>query len=585
MRVSLSARLFDPLWLMARQWQMGEYQGEDAGMPVLARVRSQTTMLSRIHLGELPANTNMQAAEYNPLQMPLEVMVERQRMRPAGPDEARMLRLSVEAGLHFLLMLDQQPLTRNYRSAFIARFELQRPDQSVLAKADEETRRFVETMVGRAPDARRLAELLRTGGVEQLIADTALQLVAVDHAEVRQTATRWLEWYDALFSEPVKESDDAWSPSRMEYAVTVAGQLSEDRFDQRPLTASEFFDGHLDWSSFDLDLEVNLGTERDHKFSVITETTVPAPVVFRGAPAPRYWELEDARIEYGLMPVGPTDLAQLMMIEYASSYGNDWFVVPLTLPVGSLTAINSLVVTDSFGVRSLLRPIGDRALPAANWSMFQLAHIRRPGNEPFMKPAPNLFFLPPALGRSLQSPPVEDVLFMRDEMANVAWAIERSLESPVEQPVPRTDTMPPADSAADTGGAAPDDAVPRYLLSTTVPKYWIPLLPVQLHEPPDKVVSRLRRGAVLQPDGSQEIHKAEGRILNKEPHLIMFDEEVPREGVHVARHYQFARWIDGSTWVWMALRKTVGRGEGSSGTSSSNIIRCGSLFRMRPSAL
>jgi hypothetical protein len=103
------------------------------------------------------------------------------------------------------------------------------------------------------------------------------------------------------------------------------------------------------------------------------------------------------------------------------------------------------------------------------------------------------------------------------------------------------------------------------LLSTTVPKHWIPLLPVQLRAPPDHVVSRLRRGAVLQPDGSQEIHRAEGRILNKDPHLLMFDEEVPREGVHVARHYQLARWTDGSTWVWMALRKTVGRGEGSSG--------------------
>ena len=158
---------------------------------------------------------------------------------------------------------------------------------------------------------------------------------------------------------------------------------------------------------------------------------------------------------------------------------------------------------------------------------------------------------------------------MRDEMANVAWAIERSLESPVEQPVPRTDTTTPADSASDTGGSAPGDAnLPRYLLSTTVPNYWIPLLPVQMHEPPEppnKVVSRLKRGAVLQPDGSQQIHKAEGRILNKDPHLLMFDEEVPREGVHVARHYQLARWIDGSTWSWMALRKTVGRGEGSSG--------------------
>lgn len=569
MRASLSARVFDPLWLMARQWQVGEYQGEDAGMPVLARVRSQTTMLSRIHLGELPANTTTQAVEYDPQQMPLEVMVERQRTRPANASDTRMLRLSVEAGLHFLLMLDQQPLSKKYRPALIARFALQRPAEPVLAKAGEETRRFVETMVGRAPDARRIAELLRTGGVEQLIADPTLKIVVADRAEMRLTATRWLEWYDALFSEPVKESDDAWSPPRMEYALTVAGQLSDDKFDQRPLTASEFYDGHLDWSSFDLDFEVNLGTERDHKFGVITETTVPAPVVFRGAPAPRYWELEDARIEYGLMPVGPTDLAQLLMIEYASSYGNDWFVVPLTLPIGSLTAINSLVVTDSFGVRSLLRPLGDRTLPDANWSMFQLAHIRRPGNEPLGKPASNLFFLPPALGRSLQSPALEDVLFMRDEMANVAWAIERSLESPVEQPVPRTDTTTPADSAADTGGSAPGDAtLPRYLLSTTVPNYWIPLLPVQVREgepPDDKIVSRLRRGAVLQPDGSQEIHKAEGRILNKDPHLLMFDEEVPREGVHVARHYQLARWIDGSTWAWMALRKTVGRGEGSSG--------------------
>jgi len=344
----------------------------------------------------------------------------------------------------------------------------------------------------------------------------------------------------------------------MEYALTVAGRLSADPFDERPLTASEFFDGHLDWSSFDLNFEVNLGTDRDQKFTQITETTVPAPVLFRGAPAPRYWELEDARIEYGLMPVGPTDLAQLLMIEYASSYGNDWFVVPLTLPVGSLTQVNSLVVTDSFGVQSLLRPIGDRALPEAQWSMYQLAHLRRPGEEQPLKPASNLFFLPPAVGRSLESASVEDVLFMRDEMANVAWAIERRLESPVEKSVPSKDTTPVQDGAGDA-------LLPRYLLSSTVPSYWIPLLPVQLAGSSGNVISRLRRGAVLQPDGSNKVHLAQGEILNKDPELLMFDEEVPREGVHVTRHYQLTRWIDGSTWVWMALRKDVGRGEGSSG--------------------
>jgi hypothetical protein len=560
---SLSARVFDPLWLMARQWQVGEFQGEDTGMPVLARVRAQTTMLSRCHIGELPPDTMTHAPAYDPQRMPLEAMIERQPVRAANADDARMLRFSVEAGLHFLLMLEQQALSKDYRAAIIARFALQAP---VPEPADEETGRFVATMIGRAPDGRRIAESLRSGGPSRLATDPALNVAAGDRAEVEQTATRWLEWYDTLFSEPAEPSEDAWIPPRMEYALTVAGRLSDDRFDERPLTASEFFDGHLDWSSFDLNFEVNLGTERDRKFQTIVETTVPAPVVFRGAPAPRYWELEDAQIEYGLMPVGPTDLAQLLMIEYASSYGNDWFVVPLTLPVGSLTSVTSLVVTDSFGVRTLLKPIGDTSLPAPHWSMYQLAHISRPGAEPSMTPASNLFFLPPSLARSLQSPAVEEVLFMRDEMANVAWAIERRIESPVEQAVPRTDiTTPPNDSASDTGASPPSaDAVPRYLLSTTVPNNWIPLLPVQLREAQDKIVQRLRRGALLQPDGSQKVHSARGEILNKDERLLMFDEEVPREGIYVRRHYQLARWIDGSSWLWIALRKEIGRGEGAS---------------------
>jgi len=572
MRTSLNARVFDPLWLLARQWQVGEFQGEDAGMPVMARVRAQTTMLSRVHLGDLPPNTVTQAAAYDPAQTPLEAMVERQPMRPAGVDDARMLRLAVEAGLHFLLMLEQQPLSKKYRPALIARFALQAP--AVLAEADEETSRYVATMVGRAPDARRMAEAIRAGGGAALTQDTALKIAVKDRAEVQQTAANWLKWYDGLFNEPASAADDAWMPPRMEYALTVAGQLSEDPFDQRPLTAAEFSDGHLDWSSFDLNFEVNLGTERDHKFSQVTETTVPAPVLFRGAPAPRYWELEEGRIEYGLMPVGPTDLAQLLMIEYASSYGNDWFVVPLTLPVGSLTRTQSLVVTDSFGVQSLLRPLGDRALPAPQWSMFQLAHLRRSGNEEPLPPASNLFFLPPTLARSLQSPAVEDVLFMRDEMANIAWAIERAIESPVEQSMTRTDTTSPVqDSAGDTGAQPPSaDALPRYLLSSTVPSHWIPLLPVQLKGPGDHIISRLRRGAVLQPDGSHIVHRARGTILNKDPALLMFDEEVPREGVHVSRHYQLARWLEGSTCVWMALRKGVGRGEGSSGLRFDSVI-------------
>jgi hypothetical protein len=40
-----------------------------------------------------------------------------------------------------------------------------------------------------------------------------------------------------------------------------------------------------------------MGTDADHGAASIIETTVPAPVSFRGTPAPRYWEMEDARID------------------------------------------------------------------------------------------------------------------------------------------------------------------------------------------------------------------------------------------------------------------------------------------------
>src|SRR5947208_6806052 len=80
MRSSVSARLFDPLWLLTRQWQTGEFQAEDLGTPVMARVRASSAMFSRCHLGELAPNTAEQAPRYDVTRMPLEALVERRPM-------------------------------------------------------------------------------------------------------------------------------------------------------------------------------------------------------------------------------------------------------------------------------------------------------------------------------------------------------------------------------------------------------------------------------------------------------------------------------------------------------------------------
>jgi hypothetical protein len=564
---SISARLFDPLWLLARQWQMGEFQAADVGAPVQARLRATSALLSRCHLGALPANTNAQAPAYDPRRMPLEAMVERRSMRPVDANDPSMLPLAVEAGLHFLRMLEQQAPSQNYRAALIGKFALQALPTTI-DSADEATQRFAQTMVGRALDARRLAVALRAvGGATALAQDPVLAIVAPDRPKLQQVATTWLAWYDGLFAEPAGNADDAWDPQRLEYAVSVSASFSDQPLDQVNFTANEIDDGRLDWSSFDCDFEVNMVSNNDHSFSAIIETVVPAPVSFPGAPAVRFWEIEDSLLAYGLLPVGPTDLAQMMMIEYTGSYGNDWFVMPLELPIGSINQVNSLVVTDSFGVQSLLRPIGAQGLPTTNFSLWQHSLIRRPGSDIGHVIQRNLFFLPPTIGQVIESTALEELLFMRDEMASMAWAIERSIEGPMERPLAYAAVAPLPENGATPTAGAPS----RYLLSSTVPSNWIPLLPVQ-QQVDGKFIQRLRRGAVLQPDGSAKVHQARSRTLATGSPLFLYDEEVPREGMQLTRMRRHARWIDGSSWVWTALRTQIGRGEGSSGLQFDQLV-------------
>jgi hypothetical protein len=576
MGTSSSARLFDPLWMLTRQWQMGEFQAEDAGTPIQARVRATSAGLTRRFLGELPKPAGpgpaaIAAQPYDPSRTPLEVLVERRRMRAADASDPRMLTFAVDAGLHFLRMLEVQPLSRSYRPAFLTKFALQPLTPAAAALVDDATVRYMQSMVGRAPDGRQMAATLRTTGAAQLANDPALNIASADRAEVQTAATAWLTWYDAMYSEPAGPTDDAWNPPRLEYALSVGARLSAGAQDEMTYSASEV-DGPIDWSSFDVNPQASLTPSTDRSVTSLVEAVIPAPVTFPGAPAPRFWEMEDARLAYGLVPVGPTDLAHLMMIEYASTYGNDWFVVPLTLAVGSVTRVDSLVVTDTFGVRSLVRPINDPALPPAFFSMWQ-SSVKHPLPSAGPKVAANRFFLPPTLPRTLDSAAVEEVLFMRDEMANVAWAIERTVENPIEQPArcyEAPDAAPPSE-------AEPASELPRYLLASRVPPNWIPLLPVQIQNPlqpgtPGQALTRLKRGAVLQVDGTTKVHAARGDVLLSAASLLIYDEEVPREGARITRQRRLARWTDGSTWVWTAFQNQIGQGEGASALDFDRLL-------------
>jgi hypothetical protein len=272
-------------------------------------------------------------------------------------------------------------------------------------------------------------------------------------------------------------------------------------------------------------------------------------------------------VDFGAIAAGSTDLMRMFFVHFATVYGGDWFWVPIdAVPAGSLCRLERLVVTDTFGDETEVLPFTGGTV--GDWRMFDLSP---PGEDP----SPGLIFLPGALPSTLESRPLEDVRLFRDELANLAWAVEHTVEGPMGRPLDRHEAYQharhEADIAADEPPPSPQDAPPlTYRLATSVPPNWFPLLPRVDRNSKGEIVARwLVRGAMRR-DGSEELIVPEGRLLESgqvepERSLELCDEEVPRTGARVTRLWQQGRAPDGSTHLWLGRRRDIGRGEGSSG--------------------
>lgn len=563
MKAALQARVYDPLWMLARQWQVGEFQGEDNGSPVIARLRGETTQLTRYLPGELSAAPT-QGKKFDPRRQPLEPLVEREAVRVTNPAQAEKFSLRAEAGLHFLRLIARAVGAR-HREHFISRFALKvTPEQ--LQTADDDSVRFLQLTAQRVPDGALLLQAIKQG---TLLADPALN---ADRAALQRAAEAWLQWSNQWFSEPGEEAS-AWQNERLEYAFSVAAPHSTVATADTVLTAREYYEGTLDWYAFDVRLGASLGAAADRvpgqNPAPLLQSLMPAPVTFRGMPAQRFWEFEDATVDLGAIETAPTDLARMVLIEFALTYGNDWFVLPVELPVGALCQIASLVITDTFGERTLIPATSASLVPvAAAWRMYRLAPERRAASSLSSSrpaPLPEVFFLAPTLGKTIEGLPLEEVVFARDEMANLVWGIERTVEGATGRPINQRDayfarerrTPPPAAPAT-----APT-AIPTltYRLATSVPDYWIPFVPVPINVQTGAI--RLQRAGILSETGARVVRQAQSQLLK--PVQSLYEEEVPREGIRVTRTCQLARWWDGATYLWIGRYKETGRGEASSG--------------------
>lgn len=544
--LDLEARIADPLWFMARQWQLGEFRGEDAGSPIRTELTAEVAHMHRFHPGKLRPRAAGRSVDYQDAELPLEVMVERE-IPILGEQWA------VDSGQQFLRYLAIHR-AKSVASDYINVF----PFDSAQSATDHSVEVIREYAERRVPHGISLYQNLashRDGAAKLTSLPATPPLPAGQQAKVVKAANAWLEWYDSFYSLP--EGGVSWEPERMEYAFAVSAMLDNTEV---VLAADEYTDGTLDWHTFSAHNNPTMGRpSRVLTTETITRSVIPVPVTYGGMPAQRYWEFEDGEVNLGALEAGPSDLSRLLLVEFALAYGDDWFIIPVEMPLGSVAQVAELKVTDTFGVVTVVRPVADGA--GSQWQMFELA-----GDASLR----DLFLLPPTLATRLESEPLEQVAFFRDEIANMVWGVERTVQSPSGQAIDRYEAYQQALGAGEFQRVDGDigDAELMYRLATTVPDHWIPFVPVKKPGTPQEPFAiQLERRAMLRvkPDGTTAAIRPQGTILEPGQKLRIEEEEVPRSGAIVERSYQYARWVDGRSYLWVGRRKHSGRGEGSSG--------------------
>ena len=232
---------------------------------------------------------------------------------------------------------------------------------------------------------------------------------------------------------------------------------------------------------------------------------------------------------------------------------------PVRLPVGTLLSIDTFTVTDVFGATSVLGPA---AASDPDWNLFGLTDDAAAGGSS------TWFLLAPSLPDSLEGPTLESLLLGRDEMANLAWAVETRVEDGAGYGTDRYDAW-----VAREHPVPPPNPFSQYRVDTEVPDYWFPLAPEQLA---DQESVRLRLVPLARRiDGALTETLPVGALLAaaRQPGdpLWLYEEEVPRSGVRLVRNQQRARWHDGSVHAWTARRRQSGSGESSSGLAFDTI--------------
>ena len=586
---ALKAEVRDALWMISRQWQLGEFEGDDAGSAVTAKLSTSTIELDKYQ-------ADGQAVQPFNKSIPFEAQVEQRPLPFETFGQEISLDLRVVMGRRWFHLLKDKGQLAATKKFFLDHYGIKKPDpgkeEDAYICAHPETWQQFSAMAGRMVDGWKLYSDLKKN-VTPHYYNLPDFPVAGPHTLFDDLEKNFIAWFEDLFYQPSDPVNDAWQENQLEYQFNISATGATG---EKVMHAEEYYHGHLDWYNVDVAGKKTLGELPEGTLppvpaKKVTQSFIPAPVQFEGMPNTRWWTFEDARTNFSYIKPDTTELSKLLLIEFGLIYANDWYLIPYKLPVGSLTTIKGLTLTNSFGENFWIDATGRSDInDASRWNMFSM---KVDSNSP-VPPDVDLLLLP-TVAKIQESKPVEEVLFIRDEMANMVWGVEtvvpvadgssRSgfeaaaefhsyLQKLIDDSVVVTVPDPPVKDGE-------EEAKIRYEIMNSIPENWIPFIPAHVQGSNREVqIQRASMPRILNgnPDKPDKIRPRtallQHGLASKLPYFI-HEEEVPRSGVRVEQAYQRTRWNDGKVFVWFGVRKTTGRGEGSSGLGFDRILAKG----------
>ena len=554
---ALSFEAHDPMWLLTRQWQFGRFQGNDCGTMVSSRIRLQSRSVDGICPGQ-DRDLVQRIASNEPWEPYVEAIPAR-----------RTLSVRVESAMRLKKMLvGYRAAVDKLMSLYPLQAETLHEEGDVIGELADSVNakrtRFLEVYAGRIFDGVKAYEDPR---LTEHLATCMSQFWANNFVK------KYREWFQKMY-EPDQTAGSYWNKEKVAYdfSLTAANRL---------YSAENYASGKIGWYTFD----VAEGAERLSPDRIETEGFIPVKATFPSAPARRLWEYEDRKVRFGnLSNDDVSQLASAVMMEYVSMYSNDWMIVPVEIKPGTVANVEFIEVTDCFGTKRTIRQSAeahdesysqvDNSVPFSDrWSLFGSTRADAYDKLDFRSSRGLLF--PASLLRIEESEPMEQVQFLRDEMANMVWGVEERID---DQCGGSIDGKTLSDKVLDIidsekgDKVEPDEAAEfTYLVQNRVPVNWIPFIPEPASGPMGREM-RLRRGRMplyfqdafrwVRPNTSILGIEREGKAVK--PYYLN-EEEVLGYGTQVTLTAQRTRWMDGKSYLWRGYAKKMSGYQANSG--------------------